>query len=176
MFDRRLIAAEVLKLRRRSGMLSITLLLTLGSVALVFLVMAIQHAGNPAEYGPAGGLENYLNILSFVGAMAFAVGSIVGGTAGTQDLESGVFRDLVATGRSRTALYASRVFRAWAVVLPILGLTAVATGLGAVALSGSLDAPGARALIAGTAGILVAGASAPPGQSACRCSWAHGHP
>ena len=48
MFETRLIAADVLKLRRRRGMLSIGLLLTLGAMALVFIVMAIQHAGNPA--------------------------------------------------------------------------------------------------------------------------------
>ena len=85
MFDRRLLAADVLKLRRRRGMLSISLLLTLGGIALAFTVMAVQHAGNPAEYGPAGGLENYRNAISFVGAMALVVGAIVGGTAGTQD-------------------------------------------------------------------------------------------
>ena len=158
MFDRRLIAADVLKLRRRRGMLSISLVLTLGSMALVFIVMMIQHAGNPAEYGPAGGLEHYQSTLSFVGAMAFIVGAIVGGTAGTQDLESGVFRDLAATGRSRTALFASRVLGACVVVLPIVGLTALGTGAASVALAGSLDAPSAGALIAGTVGILAAGA------------------
>lgn len=158
MFDTRLIAADVLKLRRRRGMLSITLLLTLGSMALAFIVMAIQHAGNPAEFGPAGGLENFQNTLSFVGAMALIVGAIVGGTAGTQDLESGVFRDLAATGRSRTALFASRVGGAWVVVLPIVGLTAALTGAASVALAGSLAAPGAGALIAGTVGVVVAAA------------------
>jgi ABC-type transport system involved in multi-copper enzyme maturation permease subunit len=158
MFDLRLIAAEVLKLRRRRGMLSISLLLTLGVMALVFIVMAIQHGGNPAEFGPAGGLENYLDDIATVGAMAFIVGAIIGGTAGTQDLESGVFRDLVATGRSRTTLFFARVAGAWVVVLPIVGLTAAGTGVASVALAGSLAAPDAGALIAGTVGALVAGA------------------
>jgi len=158
MFDPRLIAADVLKLRRRRGMLSISLSLTLGAMALVFIVMAIQHAADPAEFGPAGGLENYQNTISFVGAMALVVGAIIGGTAGTQDLESGVFRDLAATGRSRTALFASRVAGAWAVVLPIIGFTAVFTGAASVALAGSLAAPGAGALVAGTAAVLVTGA------------------
>jgi hypothetical protein len=158
MLDRRLIAADVLKLRRRRGMLSISLLLTLGATALAFIVMAIQHAGNPAEFEPAGGLENYRNIISFAGAMALVVGAIVGGTAGTQDLESGVFRDLAATGRSRTALFASRATAALVVVLTIVGLTAAFTGAASVALAGSLAAPGAGALVAGTAGVLVTGA------------------
>ena len=55
MFDLRLIRAEVLKLRRRRGMLAIVAGITLGVVALAFGVSAIQHAGNPAKYGPAGG-------------------------------------------------------------------------------------------------------------------------
>jgi ABC-type transport system involved in multi-copper enzyme maturation permease subunit len=156
MFDRRLIAADVLKLRRRRGMLSITLLLTLGLMALVLVVMAIQHAGNPAEYGPAGGLENYRENMSFLGLLALVVGAIVGATAGTQDLESGVFRDLAATGRSRMALFASRVPGALAVVLPIIALAAAVTGAAAVALAGSLAAPSAGALVAGTASVLAA--------------------
>lgn len=158
MFDRRLIAADLLKLRRRRGMLAVSLLLTVVSVALAFIVMAIQHATDPVQFGPAGGVDHYLSTLSFVGGMTFTVGTIIGATAGTQDLESGVFRDLVATGRSRTALYASRVVAAWAVVLPVVGITAVLTGVASVGLAGSLEAPGAGALLAGTTGILVAGA------------------
>jgi hypothetical protein len=158
MFDLRLIAADALKLRRRRGMLSISLLLTLGVTAVVFVVMVIQHAGNPADYGPAGGRANYEDLISLVGAMAFVLGAIVGGTAGTQDLESGVFRDLVATGRSRTALFASRVAGAWVVVLSIVGLTAALTGAASIALADSLTAPGTGTLIPGTAGVLVAGA------------------
>ena len=158
MFDLRLISADVLKLRRRRGMLSITLLLTLGAMALVFVVMAVQHAGNPADYGPAGGLENYREDMSFLGLMALVVGAIVGATAGTQDLESGVFRDLAATGRSRTALFASRATGALAVVLPIIALAAGVTGAAAVALAGPLAAPSAGALVAGTASVLAAAA------------------
>ena len=158
MFDRRLIAADVLKLRRRRGMLSISLLLTLGAMALVFIVMAIQHAGNPAEYGPAGGLENYQEDIRIVALMALVVGAIVGATAGTQDLETGVFRDLPATGRSRTALFASRVLGAWVVVLPIVALTAGFTGAASVALAGSPAGPSASALLAGTAEVAAAGA------------------
>ena len=158
MFDQRLIAAEVLKLRRRRGMLSIILLMTLGVVALVFTVLAVQHGGNPALYGPAGGLKHYHTDISFVALMALIAGAIVGATAGTQDLESGVFRDLAATGRSRTALFASRAAGASVVVLPIVGLTAAVTGAASVALADSLATPSAGALIAGTAAVLAAGA------------------
>jgi ABC-type transport system involved in multi-copper enzyme maturation permease subunit len=153
-----LISSDVLKLRRRRGMLAISLLLTAGLMAVAFIVMTIQHGGNPARYGPAGGLGNYQEDIGIVALMALIVGTIIGATAGTQDIESGVFRDLAATGRSRIALFASRVAGAWAVILPILALTAGLTAAGCVALAGSLAAPGAGAIVAGTAAVLVAGA------------------
>jgi hypothetical protein len=156
--DLRLISADFLKLRRRRGMLSLTLLGTLGVVALVFAITGIQHATNPAKYGPAGGLATYRDAIGVVGLLALIAGVIVGGTAGTQDLESGVFRDLVATGRSRTALFLSRVAGALAVVLPILGVTAFATAAGSILLKDTAAAPQAGDLIAGTALVLAAGA------------------
>jgi hypothetical protein len=156
--DLRLISADVLKLRRRRGMLSLTLLGTLGVVVLVFAVTAIQHATNPGKYGPAGGLDTYRDAIGVVGLLALIAGVIVGGTAGTQDVESGVFRDLAATGRSRVALFLSRVVGALAVVLPILAVTALVTAAGAIALKDTLAAPDTSALIAGTALVLAAGA------------------
>ena len=156
--DLRLIAADVLKLRRRRGMLTLTLLGTLGVVALVFSVTAIQHATNPAEYGPAGGLETYREAISIVSLLALVAGVIVGGTAGTQDIESGVFRDLAATGRSRTALFLSRVAGALAVVLPIVLVTALAVAAGSIALKADLPGPDAGTLLSGTAQMLTAGA------------------
>jgi hypothetical protein len=153
-----LICSDVLKLRRRRGMLAISLLLTAGLMAVAFVVMAVQHGGNPAKFGPAGGLENYREDIAVVTLMAMVVGTIIGATAGTQDIESGVFRDLAATGRSRMALFASRVAGAWAVVLSILAVTAGLTAAGCVVLAGSLAAPGAGAIVAGTTAVLVAGA------------------
>jgi ABC-2 family transporter protein len=156
--DLRLISADFLKLRRRRGMLAVTLLGTLGIVALVFTVMAIQHATNPGEYGPAGGLENWHNAVKVVSMLALVAGVIVGATAGTQDIESGVFRDLAATGRSRTALFLSRAGGALAVVLPILSVTAIAAAAASIGLADGLPAPAAGTVIAGTAQMLAAGA------------------
>jgi ABC-type transport system involved in multi-copper enzyme maturation permease subunit len=156
--DLRLISADFLKLRRRRGMLSLTLLGTLGVVALVFTVTSIQHAANPGSYGPSGGLETYRDAIGVVGLLALVAGVIVGATAGTQDIESGVFRDLAATGRSRIALFLSRAAGALAVVLPIVGITAIVTAAGSIALKAGLPAPDAGTLVAGTALVLVAGA------------------
>jgi hypothetical protein len=149
--DLRLISADVLKLRRRRGMISLALLGTLGSMLIGFTVLVIQHGGNPAKYGPAGGLGNYQGAIDFLSVMCLIAGAIIGATAGTQDLESGVFRDLAATGRSRMALFGSRVFGAWAVGLPIAAVAAAVAATGSIVLAGSLAAPSAGALAAGTA-------------------------
>jgi ABC-2 family transporter protein len=157
MLDLRLIRAEVLKLRRRRGMLALVTALTLGVVALAFTVTTIQHASNPATHGPAGGLTNYENAIRVLLVLAIVAGAIVGSTAGAQDIESGVFRDLAATGRSRLALFGARVTGAWSIIVPVAAIAATAAGVGAVALAGSAAAPGASALVAGTAGVLAAG-------------------
>jgi len=158
MLDLQLISAEVLKLRRRRGMLAIAVLLTLGLVALVFTVMVVQHAGDPAKYGPAGGAANYVDGLNVIVLMSLVVGVVIGGTAGTQDIESGVFRDLAATGRSRLALFGARMTGAWTIVLPIVAVTGIALGGLSVVLAGTAAAPGAATLVAGTAGLLAAAA------------------
>jgi hypothetical protein len=149
--DLRLISADLLKLRRRRGMVSLMLLATLGSMLIGFAVLSIQHGGNPGKYGPAGGLENYRGAIDFLAAMCLIAGAIVGATAGTQDMESGVFRDLAATGRSRMALFGSRVLGGWALGLPIAALAAALAGGGSTVLSGSLAAPSVAAIASGTA-------------------------
>ena len=73
-------------------------------------------AAHPLKNDPAGGLAGFTDSLQIVSLMVFLVGAIVGATAGAQDLDTGVFRDLAATGRSRTALFLSRVGGAWVVV------------------------------------------------------------
>src|SRR5439155_154086 len=158
MFDLRLISADLLKLRRRRGMLAIAIALTIGTVLLGFGVMAIQHGSNPIKHGPAGGLVNFQDAIGFETLMAIVAGVIVGTTAGAQDLESGVFRDLVATGRSRMALFGARAPAAWVILVPICAATAAIAGLASVALACALPTPGGVALIAGTIAVVTAGA------------------
>ncbi|MEA2299233.1 MAG: hypothetical protein QOF77_2169, partial [Solirubrobacteraceae bacterium] len=158
MFDLRLIHADALKLGRRYGMLAVSLLLTVGIAAIVFAVTAVQHAGNPGRYGPAGGLHNYQGSITFLSVMVFVVAAIVGSTAGAQDLETGVFRDLAATGRSRVALFGARVSGALVIVLPIVALTAALTAGVSIALAGSLAAPGVGAITSGTLALAASGA------------------
>ena len=47
--------ADFLKLRRKRGTLIWALVLALGPIVIYFAVSAIEHASNPARYGPAGG-------------------------------------------------------------------------------------------------------------------------
>ena len=121
--DLRLIKSDVLKLRRRPGMLAVCAGLTLGILLLAFTVITIQHGAHPLKNDPAGGLAGFDDSLQIVSLMVFLVGAIVGATAGAQDLDTGVFRDLAATGRSRTALFLSRVCGAWIVVGALAVLT-----------------------------------------------------
>ena len=158
MFDLQLIRAELLKLRRRRGMIAIALLTTVGFVALAFGVTAIQHAGDPVKYGPAGGLAGLRDALPTIEVLVLIMGSIVGATAGTQDLESGVFRDLAATGRSRTALFGARFTGGLAVTVPIALTTAAVMVGGAFAFADGLATPGAAAVASSTA--LLVGAAA----------------
>jgi ABC-2 family transporter protein len=158
MLDLRLIRAEVLKLHRRRGMLALAAAITLGVVALAFAVMTVQHAGNPGKHGPAGGLTNYQDAIQVLLVLSIVAGAIVGSTAGAQDIESGVFRDLAATGRSRIALFGARVTGAWGIVLPIIAAAAALAGVASVALAGALATPGVGALVEGTTAVLAAGA------------------
>jgi hypothetical protein len=83
---------------------------------------------------------------------------LIGSTAGAQDIESGVFRDLAATGRSRVQLFASRIAAAWVIVLTIVAATAAIIATGGVVLADGKPTPDAAAIIAGTSGLLVTGA------------------
>lgn len=106
----RMMSADFLKLRKRIGNVSVALLLACGPLIAFFIVKAAQHASDPAAHGPAGGISGYTDALRvfalFFGQFAAVV---IGVDAGAGDNAVGVFRDLVATGRSRLALFATRL-------------------------------------------------------------------
>ena len=154
----RLINAEVLKLRRRPGMLTVALGLTLGLLALAFLVIGIQHGGDPAKHGPAGGLKGFEDSLEFLSMMGFIMAAIVGSTAGSQDIDSGVFRDLAATGRSRSALFLARVAGAWVVVGAVLAISLAFEVGGAFAFADGTPTPGGGDIVRAAAMVLASGA------------------
>ena len=155
MFDPRLIRAEILKLRRRRGLMIATAALTLGVAVLFYAIVSVLHAVNPGKYPGAGGgaaLDDVAALLALSGPVA---GTIVGATAGGADIEAGVFRDLAATGRSRTALFFARVPGAWAIaVTPMLAALSLSTAL-AFTLAGEA-APTAGEVVEVWAAVLVA--------------------
>ncbi|HXD69779.1 MAG TPA: hypothetical protein VN615_07945 [Gaiellales bacterium] len=122
----RMIRADLLRLRKHRGLFWWSIVLTSGAVAAFYGIALGFHLHDPAQYGPAGGVENLrrgLWVLSMVGGVGAA---IVGATAGTADTSSGVFRDLVVTGRSRVGLFAARAAGAVAFWVP-LAVAAYAT-------------------------------------------------
>jgi ABC-type transport system involved in multi-copper enzyme maturation permease subunit len=149
MFDRRLIRAEILKLRRRRGLM----VLTAAIVALPVIAYTIANVVDP----PAGGLDRYVAIVDVLGTFGAIAGIIVGATAGAADLEAGVFRDLAATGRSRRALFGARFPGACAIVVPILLAAVVFEAVWCTALSGPPSTPTAVQLLAGVVAVLASG-------------------
>lgn len=145
---RQMFSAEVLRLRRNRGLVAFAFLLTSGVAAVWFGYDAIRHASNPSQYGPAGGVVAFEHAIRALGLYFGALVAILVGTeAGTADLSSGVFRDLVTTGRSRLALFAVRAPAAIAVTLAFT-VTAFLLSLGAaLVFAGGLATPSASLIV-----------------------------
>ena len=151
--SRGLAAADLLKLRRRRGLVAVTALLTVGAMTITYGIIELLHVASPATHGPAGGIVNLGHgawVASTLGAVAAA---IVGSMAGSGDLEAGVYRYLVVTGRSRLALYRSRLAlyrsRLRSGLVFLLPFTAAAYAIAAVAavvLAGGRPVPTASLL------------------------------
>lgn len=128
----RMFDADLLKLRKKRGTLVWVLVLALLPVIVLFAVRAGQHSSTPSQHPPAGGTPGFIDglrvLCAFFGPLAAI---LVGVEAGTGDVAAGVFRDLVVTGRSRLALFASRIPAAlivcWSVMLVGYGLVLAGT-------------------------------------------------
>lgn len=153
---RQMFAAELLKLRRQRALMSFAGLLSVGVVVIFMGYVQIRHASN-AHYQPAGGVPGFQHLLRALGQYFGALAAILIGTeAGTADLSSGVFRDLVATGRSRMALFAVRVPAAVALTL---AFSALAFGVGLLAtflFAGGLPTPSLGDVLQGAAWVALA--------------------
>lgn len=149
--------ADVLKLRKKRGTLIWALVLALAPVLILYVVKAIQHSSNPGRYGPAGGVSGFTDGIRLLGLFFGPLAAIlIGAEAGAGDSSAGVFRDLVVTGRSRVALFASRVPAALAVMWSIT-LAAYAIIVAASLLfAGTLPAPSATLVVNGLGFLLLA--------------------
>jgi ABC-type transport system involved in multi-copper enzyme maturation permease subunit len=152
MFD-----ADLLKLRKKRGTLAWVLVLALLPLIVLFVVKAAQHSSSPHRYGPAGGTPGFIDglrlLCAFFGPLAAV---LVGVEAGTGDTSAGVFRDLVVTGRSRLALFASRVPAALAVCWSVMIIGYALILGGTFAFASKLPTPDGALLLNGFAFTLLA--------------------
>jgi ABC-type transport system involved in multi-copper enzyme maturation permease subunit len=143
--------ADFLKLRKKRGTLIWALVLAWAPIVIFYAVTAIQHASNSVKYGPAGGTASFHDGVRLLGGLLFGplVAILIGVEAGTNDASAGVFRDLVVTGRSRVALFASRVPAAlalcWAIVVSAYALVL----LGTFVFAGDLPTPDGALILNG---------------------------
>ena len=143
----RLARAELLKLRKRRGLVAASLALTVGPMLVAYGVLVLLHASDPGEHGPAGGAANFGHAIGVLAGLGVVAAFLVGVIAGAGDHRAGVFRELVVTGRSRLALFGARIpgglaFLA-ALFLAAFGIAATAS----VALAGSLEPPSAAVFV-----------------------------
>jgi hypothetical protein len=133
--------ADFLKLRKRRGLFWTTTVLIVGPQVVAYGILAILHAANPGHHGPAGGIENLghgVSVLVLVGSFGAI---IAGASAGADDLGSGVFRELVVTGRSRLALFGARIPGGLAFVLSFAFVAYAISAVVSTTANGELPAP-----------------------------------
>lgn len=117
-----LVTTKLLEIRRRHGLMVMVVLLTVGLPVLVLGLRLAFHAADPKSYGPAGTPSVFSILTNVMAEFGFIMAATVGTAAGTTDLSDGVFRHLVATGRSRLALYLARIPAGLSIVLPLVAV------------------------------------------------------
>jgi ABC-type transport system involved in multi-copper enzyme maturation permease subunit len=155
-----LIRTDVLKLRRRRGLMAIALLIGVGAVSIVFVVNAIRHGANPQTVGPAGGIRHFQDATDFLGLVAVVVAAMIGVTAGAGEAELGVLRDVVATGRPRVTLFASRAVAATIVTVVIMAAAMAMVTVLSLVFAGSAPSPSLSQIVARFGAVLAFAAAA----------------
>jgi ABC-type transport system involved in multi-copper enzyme maturation permease subunit len=152
---RNLVSADLLKLRKRRGLVTVASLLTVGATALTFGVMEAMHLANSVKHGAAGGIVNLGHTAFLAAALGSVVATIVASSAAVGDLDAGVYRDLVVTGRSRFALWLSRIPGGFLFLLPFVAAGYALTAVLSVALAGNKPVPGTGLLLSTGAWVIV---------------------
>jgi len=118
-----MISTRFVELRKRRGLMIVAIAMSVGIPGVFVVIRLIMHAAAPKSYGPAGGFDFYRAMTENVLFLfAFIVAVTLGATAGSADLNEGVFRHLVVTGRSRLALYLARVPAGLGIVAPLVAI------------------------------------------------------
>jgi hypothetical protein len=138
-----LVRADLLKLRKRRGLFWWSLVLTAGSMLAYYGVKEVLRLGDSVGNGPAGGRYTYARAMDVLVVTTAVAGALIGTTAGSGDRGAGVFRDLVATGRSRVELSLARVPAALALVAPLALLGFLTATVACFAFASGLPTPSA---------------------------------
>ena len=154
---KRMISSEILRLRNKRSTMLWALFLGAGSMVIYYAYAALDHASDPVRHGSAGGTLGFARGLQglaiLIGPLAAAM---IGAESGADDIAAGVFRDLVATGRSRLALFLARIPAA---LLVTFGCLALGLGLAVVASFALADGgatPDLRLIASGAGWVLLA--------------------
>jgi hypothetical protein len=154
---RQMIGAEILKVRRNRSVMAFAWLLTVGVIVLLYGYIAIKHSSNPLQNEPAGGTlgmhRGIRDLGEFFGMLAAV---LIGAEVGTADLSSGVFRDLVTTGRSRLALFGVRLPAAAIVTLCLSAVAYAVVLVATFVFAGGTPTPGLGLILQGAGWIALA--------------------
>ncbi|HLJ03302.1 MAG TPA: ABC transporter permease [Solirubrobacteraceae bacterium] len=156
---RNMVAADLLKLRKKRTMTWWAFLLTVGVLIAFYAYTLIAHATDPLHHGPAGGLEHWGNAMSTLGLDFGTVAAImIGVEAGAAEFADGTFKELVVTGRSRLALFASRIPAALIVTLCVAGCAVLITTAATFAFAGGDPTPSLSLVLQGAGWVLLSNA------------------
>ncbi len=142
-----LVTADLLKLRRRRGLVAVVSLLTVGAIVISNAIIELLHLADSTTHGPAGGVTMLGHQAFTVGALGAVAAAVVGAVAGAGDLEAGVYRDLVVTGRSRLALYSARIPAGLLFLLPFAAAAYALEAVVSVSWAGYHPAPSLSVLL-----------------------------
>jgi hypothetical protein len=122
------IGANVLELRRRCVLMTVTVVFTVGVPVIFCGIREIAHLVDPAHYGAAGGTDA-LKVVTLMAEFGFILAVVLGASAGTDDLNDGMFRQFVITGRSKLSLYLARIPAGLSILLPLAAVGYTVTAL-----------------------------------------------
>jgi ABC-type transport system involved in multi-copper enzyme maturation permease subunit len=152
-----MIGADLLRLRKKRGFMALVLAVVLAPLVVWTGYQVIEHASNPAQYGPAGGLHHFVKMLDLLGLFMGPVAAVlIGAEAGAGDLAAGVFRDNVLTGRSRWALFLARIPAALIVSFAVTAIAYVFGLAVTFGFAGGLPTPDLSLILESTAWLALA--------------------
>jgi len=118
-----MVSARFMELRKRRGVMAALIGVLVGIPTVFLVIRLVLHAVAPKTYGPAGGYDIYTALVAgILYVFGFIVAATLGCTAGAADLNEGMFRHLVVTGRSRLALYLARIPAGLAIIVPLVAM------------------------------------------------------